>query len=134
MKRVHIAQLVIISVVLLIGGILFIPSPEQTAYIRRTKQELQTLAGDSGTTSARLAKLRKGTWTDGRVGITADGYVFYYAMHESHGMDNIPDTNILYLPDEKRFLITGKHFCCDLGKTMQAENKAELKGMFRWGL
>jgi hypothetical protein len=99
----------------------------------RTKQQLIALANDKAATNRRVVEIKKESnqrWSDGRVGITADGYIFYYDLHESHGTDNIRDIHLLYLPDEERFLVTHDHFCCDLSKNEQAKNKAELVKYF----
>lgn len=107
------------------------PDPDK-AYVQQTEQELVALANDTAGTAQRLAKIKAESegWSDGRVGITADGYVFYYDLHESHGADNVSDIHILYLPDEKRFLIAHDHWCVDLSKWEQAKDKAEVVGRF----
>lgn len=102
-------------------------------HVAKIKAQLQAQAHNTADTGKRLTEIKKKLpdhWTDGRVGITADGYVFYYDQHNSHGMDNIPDTNVLYLADENRFIVNGEHYCVDLGKAIQPKNKAELLAMF----
>jgi len=107
--------------------------PQDIAYQRRIKHELRALAKDKAATAQRIAKIRaanNGCWTDERVGVTADGYIFYYDLHESHGMDNIRDIHILYLPDEDRYIITHVHWCYGLEKLQQASSKAVVVGIF----
>lgn len=114
-----------------------IDKPQDMVYAHRIKQELIALANDKVDTALRVADIKKhikDSWVDGRVGVTMDGYIFYYDIHESHGMDYIDDVHILYLPDEKRFLVThALHFCCDLSKFEQASSKAAVTAMFKKG-
>ena len=106
--------------------------PQDVAYVNNVKHELVALANDTRTTQMRLAIIKRDDrWSDGRVGVTADGYLFFYDLHESHGTDIISDIHILYLPDEQRFLISHDHFCCDLSKFIQAKNKTEVVELFR---
>ncbi|HOF88669.1 MAG TPA: hypothetical protein PLZ36_11295 [Armatimonadota bacterium] len=131
MNRLRIVQVVLIAVVVLIGAAVATPQLLKANHIRCMKHELQALAADKTATTARVAKLSSDRWTDGRVGVTADGYVFFYDMHESHGADWIPDTSLFYLPDERRFIITHKHYCVDLSKVEQPKDKAALLPRFR---
>lgn len=119
---------------LIIGNIWISHEQAQAPHIRKMKREILALAGDEAAIQQHLVAIRKqkgGRWTDGRVGVTGDGYVFFYDLHDSHGMDGIPDTNIVYLPDEKRFLMSDMHFCVDLAKWSQPRNKRELLPRFR---
>lgn len=128
-RKIQIA--VLLAIMVLIALVAF--KPQDMAYLRRTKRELVALASDKIETAGRLAAMKKdGNWADGHVGIAADGYVFYYDLHESHGSDKISDLHLLYLPDEKRFLMNHRHFCYDINKLQQAQNKAEVKRIF-WG-
>lgn len=105
-------------------------------HIRQTKQQLLALAGNEVATRERVAKIKAGTdgrWTDDSIGITGDGYVFYYDLHNSHVSDEIPDTNILYLTDENRFIVSHKHICMELSEMDQLKSKIELLQLFRMG-
>lgn len=133
-KVAKIAITVIGVAVLLLIYSIFFDKPQDIAYINRTKRELRNMSENKDETSRRLAAIRQegNCWSDGYVGITADGYVFYYDLHESHGMDNVRDLHILYLPDDKRFIIArGPHFCVDLSKWEQAKSKAEVIETFQ---
>jgi len=106
----------------------------QASHVQKVKAELLALAGDKATVKKHVAEIKKrrdGWWTDGRVGVTGDDYVFMYDLHDSHGVDNIDDVNIFYLPDEKRFIISHQHYCVDLSKNIQPANKTKLLPMFR---
>lgn len=115
---------------------LFMYQPQDVVHINKVKRKLVAIANDAHSTQERVAKIKHDAqhgWTDGQVGVTADGYVFFYDLHESHGMDNISDIHILYLPDEQRFLISHiPHFCCDLSKFAQVKNKCEVVKLFRY--
>lgn len=116
--------------------VLPIDKPQDMVYTHRIKQELIALANNKVETALRVAdiKKQKDYWVDGTVGVTADGYVFYYNIHESHGMDYIRDIHILYLPDEKRFLVShALHFCCDMSQYPQPSSKAAVAAMFKDG-
>jgi hypothetical protein len=132
MKR-RIGWIITAVILAIIGGVIALDNARQAAYLRNVKQELQALAADPLATRQHVAKLNSDRWTDGRVGITADGYIFYYDMHESHGMDNINDVHTFYLPDERRFIINRKHYCVDLSKDYQPKSKADLLPMFYAG-
>jgi hypothetical protein len=98
-------------------------------YIFRVKQELKVLSRDQAAVQQRLQAARlHGDWDAGNIAVAKDGYVFFYDCHDSHGMDNIEDTNIFYLPDEGRFIINRHHFCCGLGedRSKQPKDKAEV--------
>lgn len=136
MKRVKVAVIIIAALAGLIGGVQLWFAISTASYAQQTKQNLLKLANDPVATKSHVAaiKAKPGeSWTDGTVGITRDGYVFYYDLHESHGMDNIPDIHTYYLPDEKRFVVDHKHFCCDLGKNFQPKNKVELMKIIQGG-
>lgn len=93
------------------------------------------LAADQRTTEERLSALEKkgnGYWAGDHVGITRDGYVFYYDIHSSHMEGDVEDINVFYLPDEDRFVYNLIHYCCGpntLSKAVQPENKDELMRM-----
>jgi hypothetical protein len=113
-------------------------------YLHRVEGALLALAHDAATTQTRVAAIRKGIqaeeldkqdgswteqWFDGHIGLTKDGYVFYYDMHNPHDGTYdllIGDVNVFYLPNEGRFCIYRKHFCCDLNKMSQPASKAKL--------
>lgn len=60
----------------------------QLPHIFRTRLEIQTLAKNSAALHKRVTAIKQsaaGTWTDGQVGITTDGYVFLYDLHDTHG-------------------------------------------------
>lgn len=108
----------------------------QASHLRQTKSRLLALAHDKAATSERviaIAKHHDERWTDGGIGVTGDGYLFYYHLHNSHGMDLIADTNIFYLPDEHRFIVSRQHFCVDLNKKTQPKSKAELLSLLEAG-
>ncbi|MHB0938213.1 MAG: hypothetical protein ACYDCO_18155 [Armatimonadota bacterium] len=114
-------------VAIYVGGICNIPV--RNAYVKKTTQEILVLASDPNATRKRVNAIKASTdgmWSDGRVGVTGDGYVFFYDIHESHGSDRIDDVELFYLPDEKQFIESPKHFCCDLVKLAQPANKAAL--------
>lgn len=116
----------------------------RTQYLHRVEHALLALAQNPAATRTRVAAIhrrlkaeeidkRDGEWTeqwfDGQVGLAKDGYVFYYDMHNPHtGTYDllVGDINVFYLPDERRFRIYRKHFCCDLYKMEQPASKAEL--------
>jgi len=116
-------------------------------YLHRVEHALLALAQHPATTQTRVAAIRNhlkieeidkkdGTWTelwfDGQIGLANDGYVFYYDMHNPHeGTYDllIGDINVFYLPDERRFRIYRKHFCCDLNKMARPASKAKLLAM-----
>lgn len=110
----------------------------QLPHIYHTKREIQTLAKNSAALKKRITAIQQraaGAWTDGRVGFTTDGYVFLYDLHDTHGAEIIGDVNIFYLPDEKRFIISRKHYCVDLGRANhQPKNKADLLPRFDGGM
>ncbi|MHB9134579.1 MAG: hypothetical protein ACYDBB_26195 [Armatimonadota bacterium] len=105
----------------------------QSAHVRRAKQALLALAGNQAAVAQRVATIKQHLKdripADGRVGVAADGYVFLYDQHESHGADLIEDTNILYLPDEHRFIVSHEHFCAPPGKGL-LKNKAEVVALY----
>ncbi|HEX2948560.1 MAG TPA: hypothetical protein VHV83_03155 [Armatimonadota bacterium] len=125
--------LIVIAIIVSLLAIIFVPyMSRQISHIRHTKQKLLSLACDRNATQKRVKEIRKtigDRWTDGNIGITGDGYVFYYDLHDSHGTDAIADINIFFLPDEKRFIISYAHYCVDLSKFIQPRNKAELLKM-----
>lgn len=137
-KRSHIILLIVVVGIVLLWIRIFGDQPQDVAYVHQVKQEILMLARDNDATSQRVAIIQTGIkrrWTDRRVGVTADGYVYYYDIHESHGADNIRDVHILYLPDEKRFLISHiPHFCIDfLSLGERVKNKDTLKKIFNYG-
>lgn len=120
------ARIALIVIAGLIGISLGAYLLHQALYLQHTKQALLALAADQVATAERVAEIKRHVderWTDGRVGVTRDGYVFFYDLHDSHGMDMIADVNTFYFPDERRFLVTRKHFCVDLSKWPQLQNK-----------
>ena len=128
----YIAISVIVILLALIGPKLTAYIYVQNKHIHRIEQELLALANDAAATRERVAKIKKrddGWWTDGRVGVTGDGYVFFYDLHDSHGTDAIPDTNIFYLPDEKRFIVNRSHFCVDIGKSEQPSRRSHTRSI-----
>lgn len=129
--------LVVLIISLIIGYMWVSHERAQAPQIRKVKREILVLAGNQVAIQQHLAAIKKrqgNWWTDGRVGVAGDGYVFFYDLHDSHGTDAIPDTNIFYLPDEQRFIVSDKHFCVDLSKQVQPKNKQELLHRFRGGM
>lgn|GEM_PF-2465959 len=137
--KIVIFILVVIGVIIgLLYCTIVIPYQQiQSSHLQQTKQVLLKLVNNRATLNKRIADIKKHEkdyWTDGRVGIIADGYVFVYDLHASHGNDAIADVNILYLPDERRFIVNHKHFCIDMGKTIQPKNKSQLLTTFDSGI
>ena len=133
MKRRFAIPIVIICLLVT----MVIANPVQIWHIYRTKREITTLVQNSAALKKRVTAIQhreEEAWTDGRVGITTDGYVFLYDLHDTHGADIIGDVNIFYLPDEKRFIISREHYCVDLNKANQPKNKAELLPRFAGGM
>lgn len=116
-------------------------------YLHRVKHELLALAQNPAAIQKRVAAIHMnlkaeeidkldGEWTeqwfDGHIGLATDGYVFYYDMHNPHDGSYdllISNINVFYLPDERRFCISRKHFCCDLNKLVRPSCKAKLLEM-----
>jgi hypothetical protein len=96
-------------------------------HIVRVEWKLRALSFNQAKVQQRLQATRlHGDWDGGNIAVAKDGYIFYYDCHDSHGLDNIPDINIFYLPDERRFIINRHHFCSGLGedRSKQPEDKA----------
>ena len=93
------------------------------------------LSRDRAFTEKQLGQLRqKDRWVGEGVGVTGDGYVFYFVIHDSHQGETLGNLNVFYLPDEGRFIITRRHFCggaAVLGKMNQPVGKAQLVRMVR---
>ena len=134
-KRLAVIIVGVLLVAMLAGWLTY--RRQQTAYLHQMKAELVTLAHNRSETARHVMEIKRhlpDPWTDGRVGITADGYVFCYDLHESHGADYISDVHIFYLPDEDRFIVNYTHWCVDLSKGPQPKNKKELLLRFASGI
>lgn len=106
------------------------------SHVRQVKLLLKTMAEDKNDTRRRLATIKAKTdksWADDHIGICADGYIFYFDIHNIHMDGLVGDCNVLYLPDERRYIINYLHYCCgeyQINKQIQAKDKKDLLTRF----
>ncbi len=140
MRKQKIAVIIgvsVLAVILLLagamGGYFLQQHFRELQYIAHVERELQALSEHRATWQPRaytLLHANDGRWSDESVGVTADGYTFFFALHDPHGPDPIEsDINIFYLPDERRFVIDREHICMGLNKEVQPKDKHALLRM-----
>ena len=121
---------IVLIVLALIALLIVVDMYRRERHDRPIKQELVAISNNEAVLRERVAEMKeRGGWADGRVGVTGDGYVFCYDIYDSHTGDYTKDSNLVYLPDEKRFVRCRVHYCIGIENARQPRDKGDLLQM-----